>query len=190
MNAFHRSLAWIIITLLIGLFAFQVFRQEKEETEELIPHIFKEIQADVILKGIIYTRYSKDGSRFLLRAKDAFFFHTKNFIDFVQVDCILFPGKKNELQVKADRGDYLIDQERLALKGNVFLKIRQGQSLFTDILNFDGKKGLIWTDNSILMEGAGIRIQGTGFEYNLDSGKMNIKKQATTLESGSPALKH
>ena len=171
-----------------GIFIYQFFSFQKEADEETVPKIFKEIQADIILKGVIYSRSTEKKSKFLLNANDARFFHNKSLLDFNAVDLHLLPGKKNELHVRADHGSYFIDQERFLLKDNVVLQTEKGQKLFSDTLYFDEKKGLIWTQDPVLMKGEGVIIRGKGFKYDTGSGKMSIKQQTTTLESDSPML--
>lgn len=84
--------------------------------------------------------------------------------------------KKQVINIKADKG--YIDKEKMAvaLKENVILKNSQGASLYTQVLNWDQRKEILWTDAVLSLVKGGNEITGQGGKLQTDLSHAWVEK--------------
>jgi len=71
-------------------------------------------------------------------------------------------------------GRYEQKKQRLGLAGDVQVKHKKGAVLYTQQLYFLDKESRIMTRYPVRMVGDGMKVQGKGFEYDLNSGAYKI----------------
>jgi len=80
------------------------------------------------------------------------------------------------INIKADKGFINKVNQEVSLQNNVVLKDSKGAFLYTEVLNWDQKKDLVWTDVYLKLVKNENEIVGTGGEVDTKLSKAVIKK--------------
>ncbi len=79
------------------------------------------------------------------------------------------------INIVAAVGDYSIDRERLKLMENVVItNTAENSTMHTDLLYYNGIKRTIFCPGSTLLEGDGIRIEGSSFSHDMNAGEYTM----------------
>jgi len=105
--------------------------------------------------------------------------------NFIQEDNGNFKGegiyilnKEKGVEIWADKGFYIKNEDKFLLKANVRLVTSEYGEIITDELTFYPKKNLILTDKEVLLIKKGFKIKGIGLIYNIDTGNFKITEKA------------
>lgn len=96
-------------------------------------------------------------------------------IDLTNVKANIYE-KSQVIDIKADKGFINKANQKVSLRKNVIVKDSQGGVLYTDILNWDQKKDVIWTDAYLKLVKNGNEVVGTGGEVDTKLTQAVIKK--------------
>jgi len=176
----QRHLFWILAGILF-LIAFWMPWQQSKSTSDLWTTDLKEMKADLTFEGIRYTRNIGEKIQWILKANVARLYEDKNIMDLERIRIKFFPTGGGHVIVTADSGVYRIDNDEMSLNGDVKIHSEDGSTLFSETMHFSQKKKLIWTRDRVLIKGDGLEMEGEGLEYDLQDGKLTVKKQTAVL---------
>lgn len=142
-------------------------------------------EADLIVDGLKYTRNIGDKVQWTLASDTASLYENKKvmYLKGVKIDFFQDGGSK-KIVVLADAGTYKIDGD-FGLNGHVVMNLPNGQTLNSDTLNLNQKKGVIWSKDSVLIKGNGLVMKGKGLEYDLKGGRLKIRSQTSVISPRS-----
>lgn len=82
--------------------------------------------------------------------------------------------------VRSDYGDYNGETGFIEVAGDVRVDTKEGYTLRTERLRFISSSNKIKTDEVVEFAGSGIRVVGTGFEMEIESGSLKMLKDVRT----------
>lgn len=82
--------------------------------------------------------------------------------------------------VRSDYGGYNGETGFIEVAGDVRVKTREGFTLRTERLAFVSSSNEIKTDGAVEFAGSGMRVTGTGFEMEIESGSFKVLKDVRT----------
>jgi LPS export ABC transporter protein LptC len=184
----QRHLFWIIAGVLFLIALWRPWQQSKS-TRDLWTTDFKEMKADLTFEGVSYTRNIGEKTQWVLKANIARLYEDKNIMDLERIKIKFFLTGGGHVTVIADSGVYRIDDDEMLLNGDVKIRSKDGSTLFSESMHFSQKKKLIWTRDKVFIKGDGLEMEGNGLKYDLQKGKLTIKRQTAVLpENGELEL--
>ncbi|MEA3385894.1 MAG: LPS export ABC transporter periplasmic protein LptC [Thermodesulfobacteriota bacterium] len=176
----QRHLFWILAGILFLIVLWRPWQQNKS-TSDLWTTDLKEMKADLTFEGIRYTRNIGEKIQWVLKADVARLYEDKNIMDLEKIRIKFFPTGGGHVIVTADSGVYRIDNDEMSLNGDVKIHSEDGFTLFSETMHFSQKKKLIWTSDRVVIKGDGLEMEGEGLEYDLQDGKLTVKRQTAVL---------
>ena len=147
------------------------------------------MKADLTFEGVRCTKNIGEKTQWILKSNVARFYEDKNIMDLEGIRIKFFPAGGDHIIVIADSGVYKIDNDEISLNGDVKIRFEDGSMLFSESMHFSQRKKLIWTRDKVLIKGDGLEMEGKGLEYDLQKGKLTVKKQTAVLpENGELEL--
>ncbi len=180
-----KYLIWPIALILLCLALYFGLFKVGGGKEDLWRVDLSGLKADLVLKGVQYTRAEKGRVKWVVNAGTARLFEDKEILELEQVVIDFFNSRGKKVIVKADTGVYDLSKEDMFLKGNVEVVSEKGDTLFTDSMFYSHDRDLIHSDEKVFIKGGGLEIQGKGFEYDLKQGKFVVKDQSALIKEGS-----
>ena len=138
----------------------------KAETEKRL-QVF--VMDDVLLK-----QHNNGVEEWSIRSKQLSSSDGGNTLLFDGVNADLFREGAVLFHIAGKAGRYEQKKQRLGLAGNVRVEHKKGAVLHTQQLYFWDKDARITTKYPVRMVGDGMKVQGKGFEYDLDSGAYKV----------------
>lgn len=178
-----RYLPWIIVACLTLLLLWSPWRRAKTGLN-FINGRAGGYEADLIVDGLRYTRNIGDKVQWTLASDTASLYESKKVMYLKRVKIDFFQNGGSKIVALADTGTYKIDGD-LGLDGHVIMNLPNGQTLNSDTLNLNQKKGIIWSKDSVLIKGNGLVMKGKGLEYDLKGGRLKIRSQTSVISSRS-----
>lgn len=176
-----KYILWLVPMVLLMLFAWGNWYGKIKDVHDFWPAERSLLKADFSFENITYTRNIAGKTQWMLKAKTAELYQQNEKMDLGGVFINFFPKKGEPVSVVADKGSYDLNKEEIFLEGNVEVVSSDGRTLSTDTLHFSQKKRVIWTKDKVLLTGNGMVLKGKGLEYDLQKGKLVIKRQSTVL---------
>ncbi|MEA1866922.1 MAG: LPS export ABC transporter periplasmic protein LptC [Thermodesulfobacteriota bacterium] len=176
----QRYLFWILAGILFLIVLWRPWQQNKS-TSDLWTTDLKEMKADLTFEGIRYTRNIGEKIQWILKADVARLYEDKNIMDMEKIRIKFFPTGGGHVIVTADSCVYRINNDEMLLNGDVKIHSEDGSTLFSETMCFSQKKKLIWTSDRVVIKGDGLEMEGKGLEYDLQDGKLTVKRQTAVL---------
>jgi LPS export ABC transporter protein LptC len=176
----QRHLFWILASILFLIALWKPWQQSKD-TSDLWTTNLREMKADLTFKGVNYTKNIGEKTQWVLKANVARLYEDKNIMDLEKIKIKFFPAGEGHVIIIADSGIYRIDNDEMSLNGDVKIHFKDGSTLFSETMHFSQKKKLIWTRDRVLIKGDGLKMKGKGLEYDLQKGKLTVKRQTAVL---------
>jgi LPS export ABC transporter protein LptC len=89
---------------------------------------------------------------------------------------------RDTTHMKADTGRYHTDTRDMELRGKVKVEsVKDGATLFTELLHFDADGGKVWTDDPVKIVRADGAVEGVGFTAKPDLSEFTIKHQKAVM---------
>ncbi len=87
------------------------------------------------------------------------------------INADIINAQGNIINIVAEVGDYNINRERLKLMENVVItNTAESSTMHTDLLYYNGMKRTIFCPGPTLLEGDGLRIEGSSFSHDMHTG--------------------
>ncbi len=83
-------------------------------------------------------------------------------------------GARRSLQITGGGANYDLDRQVLTVTDQVRLATTDGYHLSTELLRYFPRSGKVETDKMVSLDGAGIKMEGKGLLYDLQSGEFRI----------------
>ncbi|PXF56765.1 MAG: LPS export ABC transporter periplasmic protein LptC [Deltaproteobacteria bacterium] len=176
----QRHLFWILTGILFLIALWRPWQQSKSTSDLWITDL-KEMKADLTFEGVRYTRNIGEKIQWVLKANVARLYEDTNIMDLERIRIKFFPTGGGHVIVTADSGVYKIDNDEMSLNGDVKIHSEDGSTLFSETMRFSQKKKLIWTSDRVVIKGDGLEMEGDGLEYDLQDGKLTVKRQTAVL---------
>jgi LPS export ABC transporter protein LptC len=184
----QRHLFWILASVLFFIALWKPWQQSKD-TSDLWTTNLREMKADLTFEGVSYTRNIGEKTQWVLKANVARLYEDKNIMDLERIRIKFFPTGGGHVIIIADSGVYRIDDDEMSLNGDVKIRSENDSMLFSESMHFSQKKKLIWTRDKVLIKGDELEMEGKGLEYDLQKGKLTVKRQTAVLpENGELEL--
>jgi len=153
--------------VLILLFIFLVFcSEEKKEVELKVDKALEET------KKVKVVEYREKEKVFELFSDEII--SREDYILAKKLDIIVYNEGMKSVYIKADSGNYISEKGDVELKGNVKLFNSEGDTLWTEYLVYEYRKGVIRSDAPTKFFQKGKYISGKGFESKKPFKKIKI----------------
>lgn len=108
-------------------------------------------------------------------------------IDLAEITANSF-GDDVKVNLKADEGAFARNSNDIELRKNVVIVTDEGTRLTTELLNWNAKKELVYTDKSLLIERQDMDITGTGASAKPDLRVAQLDKDVTVKTKDPEAV--
>lgn len=137
---------------------------------------------DVALKDVDYTHLQQGSPRWRLIAQQVARDSQSKTLTVSNPELTFFDdvGEQSGF-LSAERG--LVDEnfQTVQLSTNVVLNNVTGYALYTEQLNFDNDKNVVFTEDFVRIEADGMRLEGQGLIYNLPMKQLEIKEEVNAV---------
>jgi LPS export ABC transporter protein LptC len=129
---------------------------------------------DLQIKNILFTEVGGSGEKWEIRAETAQYMRKENVVlfDKVSVKLVLDDGKT--FLMTGDKGRFMTTTKDMDVVGNVVIISDQGDRYTTDHLNYSNAGKKIFTDGSVMMENARMKITGVGMNLLMQAKELKI----------------
>ncbi len=183
-NSSQRHLLWSVAVLLLALVLLHPWSGKRSDLRKLWSIDLSELEADVTLEGVRYTRAEEGNPLWVMDADLAKIFEEEGLVNMQKITIYFFQNGENNLIVKADKGAYDTKQKIIKMFGNVRLKSAKGDSLETQVLSLNQKNRLLWSDKYVVIHSQGLVIKGTAFRYYMDEARFEVSNQESVINEG------
>jgi LPS export ABC transporter protein LptC len=130
---------------------------------------------DLDVKDVLFTEVGASGEKWEIRAQRARYFRKENkaLFDHADIRLVLKDGKV--FRVRGDRGSMDTSTRDMEISGNVAVESDGGDRFTTDRLQYSHAKGIVSTDDAVVLENARMRIDAVGMRLSL------LKKEVSLL---------
>jgi len=132
--------------------------------------------------------YRQGEGKWELKAKEASLFNKSQLVSLKDVLLKLDYSKDTSYTIKGNECDYLREQEKIILKGDVIGSSSKGYKIETDHLIYQPKKESVETDEPVMIIGPFFKIKGDGLYVDFKKEKFMIKKNVCMTFSGRDIL--
>ncbi len=115
-----------------------------------------------------------------LRAEQAFFQSNGQKAMLTQIKLHYFIMNGNDVVIRSDKAEVELSTSQIFLKGGIQADSKEGISLATETLHWDGSQRSISTSDRVIIRMPDLEICGQGLEADLNLEKIEIKADAKT----------
>lgn len=176
-----KSKKALFIILLLFVFLIQCSQDKKNSTGEHEDSTNQSILdlADSEIYDFSYKYTNKEKIVWELSSKKAKVYNKKGLIKITGVNLNFYKNNKVDTTIVSKFGEIYEEKKLLTAITNVVLTTEDGTILYTDILNWDENKNLLYTDEFVkIVKKNGDIIRGIGLEADHNLEKLVIKKNA------------
>ena len=172
LNKKAKIIAALVFALVIALVVTAIIGISRGKPENILKALPE--QADLEIKGFVFTEVSESGSRWEVRADNATYQTKENLAVFDNVRIKLDTNDGKVYTMTADGGQMLTDRKDIEIKGNVVITSNTGEKFTTDYLNYSDEQKKFYTDAPVTMESERMTIKGTGLTLFVKKGELNL----------------
>ena len=182
-----RNLIIVLAIVLIGWYLRNVFFESEEDIPGNTPQSNNsQEQLTEKVKSFSISGFSDSGKKtWEMEGRSANILDDK--IDLTDITANSF-GDDVKVNLKADEGVFTRKNNDIELKKNVVIVTDEGTRLTTELLNWDAKKELVYTDKSLLIEREDMDITGTGASAKPDLRLAQLNKDITVKTKDPEAV--
>lgn len=135
------------------------------------------------IRGMIFVASEGSANEILLRAERARFYPDRQLADLEQVEVEVTPADGGSgFEMRCDRGQLNLSTRDFLAEGNVVGTI-EGDLQFEALwVAYDEKKGILYTDEPVLIIDQGGSYRGGGFRYFVDEQRFRLQGGATVVQ--------
>jgi LPS export ABC transporter protein LptC len=165
--------------------AFLIFAMNQPSGAEAPELGWLEGDLGQVLNVLGMTFVSSEGSsnEIILRAERARFYPEREVADLEQVEVEVAPGGgRIGFEMRCDRGQLNLATQDFLAEGHVVGTIEGGRQFEAQWVAYDEKKGILYTDEPVLIVDQGGRYQGGGFRYFVNEQRFRLQGGATVVQ--------
>jgi LPS export ABC transporter protein LptC len=139
----------------------------------------------LVLNVVGMTFVASEGSRndILLRAERARFYPEREVAELEQVEVeVASGGDRIGFEMRCDRGKLNLSTRDFLAEGHVVGTIEGGRRFEAQWVAYDEKKGILYTDEPVLIVDEDGRYQGGGFRYFVNEQRFRLQGGATVVQ--------
>ena len=125
-------------------------------------------------KDLEYVFWRAGKSRWALKAEKAVHYRDRLEMEKPFVRSL----EKSGLTLTAQKGSYRFKENLFCFRKRVVLQTPDKGTLYTDLLYYWPAQRRLTGDRPLILKDRGLVIRGVGFEYDLETGKLRIKKKS------------
>ncbi len=177
----EKSKRALFIILLLFIFLIQCSQKKENSIEEHEDSTNSILDlADSEIYDFSYKYTNKEKKVWELSSKKAEVYNKKGLIKITGVNLNFYKNNKVDTTIVSKFGEIYEEKKILTAITNVVLTTEDGTILYTDILNWDDNRNLLYTDEFVkIVKKNGDVIRGIGLEADHNLEKLVIKKNAT-----------
>lgn len=148
----------------------------QEETHDSVNR-----NADVVIKNIHYTNTHLGITEWELDASSGEYFGDDKQAILNDVTVTLFLEDGGTLLLVGEKGKIATDTKNIEIWGNVTATSDKGYKFRTASLRYDSKKKKVFTSDSIVFTGYGMKLTGTGITVDIDRERFFVLNNVSTI---------
>jgi LPS export ABC transporter protein LptC len=134
------------------------------------------------LRGLTMVESASGQRRWDLKADSANLREAEEVIDLDKPVVNVQEKGRDITHMKAETGRYHTDSRDMELHGKVKVEsLKDGATLFTELLHFDADGGKVWTDDPVKIVRADGAVDGVGLTAKPDLSEFTIKHQKAVM---------
>jgi LPS export ABC transporter protein LptC len=135
------------------------------------------------LRGMTFVASEGSANEIVLRAKNAQFYPDHDVADLETVNVEVAPGNgRVGFEMKCDRGRLNLASQDFVAEGNVVGTIEGGRQFEALWVAYDEKKGVLYTDEPVLITDDAGRYRGGGFRYFVHQQRFRLMGGASIVQ--------
>jgi len=133
--------------------------------------------------GMTFVASEGSANEILLRAETAQFYPEREVADLIDVDVQVAPGDgRLGFEMRCDKGRLNLATQAFVAEGHVVGTI-EGDRQFEGLwVAYDEEKGVLYTDDPVLIVDRDGRYRGGGFRYFVNEGRFRLEGGATVVQ--------
>ena len=136
------------------------------------------------VRGMTFVASEGSTNEILLRAERARFYPDREVADLEQVEVEVAPGTDRVgFEMRCDEGQLNVSTQGFLAEGNVKGTIQGGRKFEALWVAYDEKRGLLYTDDPVLIVDEDGRYRGGGFRYFVNENRFRLQGGATVVQS-------
>jgi LPS export ABC transporter protein LptC len=133
--------------------------------------------------GMTFVASEGSSNDILLRAERARFYPEREVADLEQVEVeVASGGNRVGFEMRCDRGQLNLSTRDFLAEGNVVGTIEGGRQFEAQWVAYDEKKGILYTDEPVLIVDENGRYRGGGFRYYVNEQRFRLQGGATVVQ--------
>jgi LPS export ABC transporter protein LptC len=133
--------------------------------------------------GMTFVASEGSSNDILLRAERARFYPEREVADLEQVEVeVASGGNRVGFEMRCDRGQLNLSTQDFLAEGNVVGTIEGGRQFEAQWVAYDEKKGILYTDEPVLIVDENGRYRGGGFRYYVNEQRFRLQGGATVVQ--------
>ena len=171
-----------IILLAMACFVLGVSRPSRAEAPEL-GWLEGELGQVLHVRGMTFVASEGSANEILLRAQRARFYPERQVADLEEVEVEVAPGgERVGFEMHCDRGQLNLSTQDFLAEGHVVGTIEGGRQFEAEWVAYDEEKGVLYTDEPVLIVDQDGRYRGGGFRYFVDEQRFRLQGGATVIQ--------
>jgi len=137
----------------------------------------------LFLRGMTFVASEGSANEIVLHAKNAQFYPDHDVADLETVAVEVAPGSgRVGFEMQCDRGRLNLTSQDFVAEGNVVGTIEGGRQFEALWVAYDEAKGVLYTDEPVLITDQDGRYQGGGFQYFVHQQRFRLKGGASIVQ--------
>lgn len=133
--------------------------------------------------GMTFVASEASANEILLRAERARFYPEHEVADLEQVEVeVAAEGDRVGFEMRCDRGQLNVATKDFLAEGHVVGTIEGGRQFEALWVAYDESKGILYTDEPVLIVDQGGRYRGGGFRYYVNEQRFRLQGGATVIQ--------
>lgn len=183
MKRFFRK-HWPLLGLLLLLVVVGFYFVKSGTKLMKAPALFKDIVSGegLELKDIHYTQDNPDDRlKWVLDAEEVSISSDRKTVRFKDFILSVETEDKNGFKLEGNSGQYFEDTGRIELWGNLDGSSKNGYRVLTEYVMINEQKGFLRSDKAVRISGPDFKINGTGFQADLNNKRFEVLSDVTTI---------
>ncbi len=176
---------WLFIAaalVISGFIVWKFIQQEQAQMPDIWKDQIKNIRADLTLEKVKYSRVTEEGTKWTVVADTARLYEDSDIMDMDNVTITLLKKNGTKTVIVSLHGSYDRKNELITLKDDVIVKFESGERLYANILDYDQKKQVVWSDEPVVLRrDDGLVITAKKMQYYVDKGLIILKDQESII---------
>lgn len=133
--------------------------------------------------GMTFVANEGSSNDILLRAESARFYPERQVADLEQVEVEVASGDNRVgFEMRCDRGQLNLSTQDFLAEGHVVGTIEGGRQFEAEWVAYDEEKGVLYTDEPVLIVDEDGRYRGGGFQYFVNEQRFRLLGGATVIQ--------